>query len=86
MRPFDAFTSPSDSVADFYSRFVGDTHHFHTNPNGVDTETFKPLDKSKAKAEIAKIVEDSRVEEKLTVGFLSAFSTRERRAHLHPTG
>ena len=81
MRPFDAFTSPSDSVADFYSRFVGDTHHFHTNPNGVDTETFKPLDKSKAKAEIAKIVEDSRVEEKLTVGFLSRFQP-EKGAHI----
>lgn len=81
MRPFDAFTSPSDSVADFYSRFIGDTSHFHTNPNGVDTATFKPIDKSKAKSDIAKIVKDSRVEEKLTVGFLSRFQP-EKGAHI----
>jgi len=81
MRPYDAFTSPSDSVANFYSRFVGDTHHFHTNPNGVDAETFKPLDKSKAKADIAKLVQDSRIEEKLTVGFLSRFQP-EKGAHI----
>lgn len=81
MRPFDAFTSPSDSVANFYSRFIGDTSHFHTNPNGVDTATFKPIDKSKAKSDIAKIVKDSRVEEKLTVGFLSRFQP-EKGAHI----
>ncbi|MDE0426372.1 MAG: glycosyltransferase family 4 protein [Candidatus Poribacteria bacterium] len=81
MRPYDAFTSPSDSVAKFYSKFVGDTHHFHTNPNGVDSKTFKPLDKSEAKAAIAEIVQDSRIEEKLTVGFLSRFQP-EKGAHI----
>lgn len=81
MRPFDAFTSPSDSVAKFYSQFVGDTCHFHTNPNGVDAETFKPQDKSEAKATIAEIVQDSRVREKLTVGFLSRFQP-EKGAHI----
>lgn len=81
MRPFDAFTSPSDSVAKFYSKFVDDTRHFHTNPNGVDTETFKPLNKSKAKATLAQIVQDSRIEEKLTVGFLSRFQP-EKGAHI----
>lgn len=81
MRPFDAFTSPSDSVAKFYSKFVGDPHHFRTNPNGVDAHTFKPLDKFKAKAAIAKIVKDRRVEEKLTVGFLSRFQP-EKGAHI----
>ena len=81
MRPYDAFTSPSDSVAKFYSKFVGDTRHFYTNPNGVDAETFKPLDKSKAKADIAKLVQDRRIEEKLTVGFLSRFQP-EKGAHI----
>ena len=81
MRPYDAFISPSDSVAKFYSKFVGDTRHFHTNPNGVDAETFKPLDKSNAKATIAKIVQDNRIEEKLTVGFLSRFQP-EKGAHI----
>ena len=81
MRPYDVLTSPSDSVAKFYSKFIGDTRHFHTNPNGVDSETFKPLDKSKAKTTIAEIVQDSRVEEKLTVGFLSRFQP-EKGAHI----
>ena len=81
MRPYDAFTSPSDSVAKFYSKFVGDTRHFYTNPNGVDAETFKPLDKFKAKADIAKLVQDRRIEEKLTVGFLSRFQP-EKGAHI----
>ena len=81
MRQYDAFTAPSDSVAKFYSKFVGDTHHFHTNPNGVDAETFKPLNKSKAKATIAEIVQDSRVKERLTVGFLSRFQP-EKGAHI----
>ena len=81
MRPYDAFTSPSDPVAKFYSKFVSDTRHFHTNPNGVDAETFKPLNKFKAKADIAKLVQDSRVENKLTVGFLSRFQP-EKGAHI----
>ena len=80
MRPYDAFTSPSDSVAKFYSQFVGDTCQFHTNPNGVDAQIFKPLNKSKAKADIAKLVQDSRIEEQLTVGFLSRFQP-EKGAH-----
>ena len=81
MRPYDAFTSPSDSVAKFYSKFVSDTRHFYTNPNGVDAETFKPLDKFKAKTDIAKLVQDSRVKNKLTVGFLSRFQP-EKGAHI----
>ena len=81
MRPYDAFTSPSDSVAKYYARFVGDTRQFYTLPNGVDADTFKPLNKAKAKREIATLLEDSRVEEKLTVGFLSRFQP-EKGAHV----
>ena len=81
MRSYDAFTSPSDSVAEFYAKFVGDTRHFRTNPNGVDAEAFKPENKSEAKAEIADVLQDSRVREKLTVGFLSRFQP-EKGAHI----
>ena len=81
MRSYDAFTSPSDSVAKFYSKFVADTSHFHTNPNGVDAETFKPLNKSKAKTTIAEIIQDNRVKKQLTVGFLSRFQP-EKGAHI----
>lgn len=81
MRPYDAFTAPSDSVAKYYAKFVGDTHHFYTLPNGVDSNAFRPLDKSKAKAEIARHLEDTRVQEKVTVGFLSRFQP-EKGAHV----
>ncbi len=81
MRPYDAFTSPSDSVAKFYSKFIGNTRHFRTNPNGVDADIFKPLDKPKAKADIAKLMQDSRIEKQLTVGFLSRFQP-EKGAHI----
>ena len=81
MRPYDAFTSPSDSVAEFYAKFVGDTRHFRTNPNGVDAEAFKPKNKFEAKAEIADVLQNSRVREKLTVGFLSRFQP-EKGAHI----
>ena len=81
MRSYDAFTSPSDSVVKFYSKLVSNTCHFHTNPNGVDAGNFKPLDKSKAKADIAKIVKDSRIEKQLIVGFLSRFQP-EKGAHI----
>lgn len=82
MRPYDAFTSPSDSVAKFYSKFISDTRHFHTNPNGVDADIFQPLDKPKAKADIAKLMKDSRIEKQLTVGFLSRFQP-EKGAHVY---
>ena len=81
MRPYDAFTSPSDSVVEFYSKLVSSTCHFHTNPNGVDSETFRPLNKFEAKATIAEIVQDKRIEKKLTVGFLSRFQP-EKGAHI----
>ncbi len=81
MRAYDAFTAPSDSVARYYARFVGDTSHFHTLQNGVDANTFRPLNKSKAKTEIATLLEDTRIEEKLTVGFLSRFQP-EKGAHV----
>ena len=81
MRPYDAFISPSDSVANFYSRFIGDTCHLHTVPIGVDANIFKPLSKSKAKTTIAKVVQDGRIEKQLTVGFLSRFQP-EKGAHI----
>lgn len=81
MRPYDAFSSPSDSVAKFYSKFVGNTRHFHTNPNGVEMDAFKPQDKSEAKSVIAEHIGDNRIKEQLTVGFLSRFQP-EKGAHI----
>ena len=90
MRPFDAFTAPSESVAKFYAKFVGDTHHFHSNPNGVDAQTFKPMDKSEAKAQLAELMQDNRIQEQFTVGFLSRFQPEKgghvfvQLAEMHP--
>ena len=81
MRPFDAFTAPSDSVAKFYSKFVGDTRQFHTNPNGVDAQTFRPMNKSEAKADLAALMQDDRIQEQFIVGFLSRVQP-EKGAHV----
>ena len=80
MRPFDAFTAPSDSVAKFYSKFVSDTRQFHTNPNGVDAQTFRPMDTSKAKTQLAALMQDDRIQEQFIVGFLSRVQP-EKGAH-----
>ncbi len=81
MRPFDAFTAPSDSVAKFYSKFVGDTCQFYTNPNGVDAQTFSPMDKSEAKSDLAALMQDDRIQEQFIVGFLSRVQP-EKGAHV----
>lgn len=71
MRPFDAFWVPTNSVRDLYSRFVFDTDIFHTIPYGVDPNRFQPLDKQKAKNEIAKMLKKPQIADKPVVGFFS---------------
>ena len=71
MRDFDAFTAPSDYVAEFYSNYVWDTSFFKTLPNGVDSGLFRPMDKEKAKKELAAEVGDDRIMTMPTVGYLS---------------
>ncbi len=71
MRDFDAFTAPSDYVRDFYSDYVWDTSFFNTLPNGVDSALFRPMDKQKAKQELAERVGDERIVTMPTVGYLS---------------
>ena len=71
MRDFDAFTAPSDYVRDFYSDYVWDTSFFNTLPNGVDSVLFRPMDKRRAKQELAEQIGDERILETPTVGYLS---------------
>ncbi len=71
MRDFDAFTAPSDYVGQFYADYVWDTSFFNTLPNGVDSELFCPMDKHKAKQELANRVGDQRILTTPTVGYLS---------------
>jgi glycosyltransferase involved in cell wall biosynthesis len=73
MRDFDGFAAPSASVGRFYSQFVPDTSCFYVLPMGVDGDEFKPMDKQTAKAEIAQMLDDSRITEKPVVGYLSRF-------------
>ena len=71
MRDFDAFTAPSDYVREFYADYVWDTSFFNTLPNGVDSALFCPMDKAKAKKELAEEVGDDRIMATPTVGYLS---------------
>ena len=71
MRPFDAFWVPTNSVRQLYSRFVFDTDIFHTIPYGVDPNRFQPLDKQKAKNEIAKRLNAPQIASSPVVGFFS---------------
>ena len=71
MRDYDAFTAPSDYVREFYADYVWDTSFFNTLPNGVDSALFCPMDKAKAKKELAEHVGDDRIMATPTVGYLS---------------
>lgn len=71
MRDFDAFTAPSDYVRDFYADYVWDTSLFNTLPNGVDSNLFSPMDKEKAKQQLATQIGDDRILTTPTVGYLS---------------
>ena len=71
MRDFDAFTAPSDYVREFYADYVWDPSFFNTLPNGVDSALFCPMDKEKAKKELAEEVGDDRIMTTPTVGYLS---------------
>ena len=73
MRPFDAFLVPTNSVRELYGRFVSDTDMFHTVPLGVDPNQFYPLDKQKAKNEVAKMINKPQIASSPVVGFFSRF-------------
>ena len=73
MRPFDAFWVPTNSVRDLYDRFVFDQDIFHTIPYGVDHNKFHPLDKQKAKNEVAKMLNVPQIASSPVVGFFSRF-------------
>jgi glycosyltransferase involved in cell wall biosynthesis len=73
MRDCDAFTVSTNSIVQFYSRFVKDTSCFHNIPLGIDSEQFHPMDKKSAKSEVAQLVNDDRVASRSVVGFLSRF-------------
>jgi len=73
MRPFDAFLVPTNSVRNLYRRFVFDTDMFHAIPWGVDHSKFYPVEKQKAKHEVAKLLNAPEISTSPVVGFFSRF-------------
>lgn len=73
MRKYDAFMIPTHSIKDFYSQYVLDTDCFHVIPNGVDLDLFCPMDKAKAKAEVAEMLNQPDMVNKKIVGFFGRF-------------
>ena len=73
MRPFDAFLVPTNSVSDLYGRFVSNKDVFQTISLGVDPNKFYPLDKQKAKNEMARMLNASQIASSPVVGFFSRF-------------
>ncbi len=73
MRDYDRLVVPSQAVKDFYSRFTEDKEIFTCIPNGVDKTLFYPMDKKIAKRQVAKLVNDDRIEKMPVIGFLSRF-------------
>lgn len=73
MRPFDAFLVPTNSVSDLYGRFVYNKDVFQTISLGVDHNKFHPLDKQKAKNEIARMLNTPQIATSPVVGFFSRF-------------
>lgn len=90
MRDFDAFLCPAHSVKDFYAQFLFDTDCFRIVPNGVDTELFRPMNKRKAKVELACLLNISEIETQKVVGFFSRFQVEKgaivfvKLAEMHP--
>lgn len=90
MRDFDAFLCPAHSVKDFYAQFLFDTDCFRVVPNGVDTQLFRPMDKRKAKVEVAHLLDIPEIETQKVVGFFSRFQMEKgaivfvKLAEMHP--
>jgi glycosyltransferase involved in cell wall biosynthesis len=74
MEEFDAFIAPTQSVIDFYSRFVLDTDCFHVVSNGVDIHHFRQIDQGSARKQVSQILKDPRIAtSKPIIGFFSRF-------------
>lgn len=73
MNEHDAFITPTHSIKDFYAQHVLDADCFHVIPNGVDSELFRPMDKAKAKSQVAETLNRPEIKSKKIVGFFGRF-------------
>ncbi|MBD3181484.1 glycosyltransferase, partial [Candidatus Poribacteria bacterium] len=77
MRDFDTFMVPNHETADFFSTFTHDTSVFNVIPFGVDADFFHPIDKEKAKQEIADLLNMPEINSKKIVGYISRFEVEK---------
>ena len=73
MNDHDAFMIPTRSIKDFYAQHVLDTDCFHVIPNGVDSDLFHPMDKAKARSQVAEMLNRPEIRNKKIVGFFGRF-------------
>ena len=73
MNDYDAFITPTGSIKDFYAQHVLDTDCFHVIPNGVDSDLFRPMDKAKARSQVAETLNRPEIRNKKIVGFFGRF-------------
>lgn len=73
MNDHDAFITPTRSIKDFYAQHVLDTDCFHVIPNGVDSELFRPMDKAKARSQVAELLNQPEIRNRKIVGFFGRF-------------
>jgi len=73
LRPYDALSPKSESTAKEVEKMVFDSSYLHPITNGVNTETFIPMDKLAARKEIGKKMDDQRFLEMPVVGFSGRF-------------
>lgn len=84
LRGYDALVCDASWIAPFFSQLVSDTevNGFHCVPYGVDISTFRPMDKTNAKRQLAQAVGNPKILDKLLVGVVPELSIRRATALL----
>ena len=73
MNAHDAFITPTHSIKDFYAQHVLDTDCFHVVPNGVDSDLFRPMNKTETRSQVAEMLNRPEIRTQKIVGFFGRF-------------
>ena len=73
MNTHDAFITPTHSIKDFYAQHVLDTDCFHVVPNGVDSDLFRPMNKTETHFQVAEMLNRPEIRTQKIVGFFGRF-------------
>lgn len=84
LREYDALVCDASWTAPFFSQLVSDTemNGFCCVPYGVDASTFRPMDKTNAKRQLAQAVGNPKILDKLLVGVVPGLNVRSALALL----